>query len=61
MGIATDEDGNFYAADFVPAPTHSTIYRLDVETGSLTPLFNTGIAFVHNIAFNRERQRARHA
>jgi hypothetical protein len=51
MGIAIGEDGNFYAADFVPAPTHSTIYRLDVETGFLTPLFNTGIANVHNIAF----------
>lgn len=51
MGIAIGEDGKFYAADFVPAPTHSTIYSLDVETGFLTPLFNTGIANVHNIAF----------
>jgi DNA-binding beta-propeller fold protein YncE len=48
MGIAIDEDGNFYAADFVP---DSMIYRLDVETGSLTQLFNTGIDRVHNIAF----------
>jgi hypothetical protein len=60
MGIAIDEDGNFYAADFVPAPTHSTIYRLDVDTGFLTPLFNTGIANVHNIAFKPERQRGHH-
>jgi hypothetical protein len=51
MGIAIDEDGSFYAADFVAPPTFSTIYRVDVETGFLTPLFNTGIAFVHNIAF----------
>ena len=60
MGIAIDENGDFYAADFVPAPTHSTIYRLDVETGFLTPLFNTGIANVHNIAFKPEWQRDRH-
>jgi hypothetical protein len=57
MGIAIDEDGGFYAADFVGAPTLSTIYRVDVETGVLTPLFNTGIAFVHNIAFKPERDR----
>jgi hypothetical protein len=54
MGIAIGEDGNFYAADFVPA---SRIYGLDVETGSLTPLVNTHIANVHNIAFKPERQR----
>jgi hypothetical protein len=56
MGIAVAENGNFYVADFVPAPTDSTIYRLDVETGFLAPLFNTGIANVHNIAFIRERR-----
>ena len=60
MGIAIGENGNFYAADFVPAPTRSTIYGLNVETGFLTPLFNTGIANVHNIAFIPERQRGQH-
>jgi hypothetical protein len=60
MGIAIGEDGNFYAADFVPAPTRSTIYGLNVETGFLTPLFKTGIANVHNIAFVPERQRGQH-
>jgi hypothetical protein len=60
MGIAIGEDGNFYAADFVPAPTRSTIYGLNVETGFLTPLFKTGIANVHNIAFVPERQRGHH-
>jgi hypothetical protein len=60
MGIAIGEDGNFYAADFVPAPTDSTIYRLNVEKGSLTPLFNTRIANVHNIAFVPERQLGHH-
>ena len=57
MGIAIDEDGGFYAADFVGPPKLSTIYRVDVGTGFLTPLFNTGIAFVHNIAFKPERDR----
>lgn len=55
MGIAIDEDGRFYAADFVGSPTFSTIYRVNVGTGLLAPLFNTGIAFVHNIAFKPER------
>jgi hypothetical protein len=55
MGIAIDEDGSFYAADFVGPPTLSTIYGVNVETGFLKPLFNTGIAYVHNIAFNLER------
>jgi DNA-binding beta-propeller fold protein YncE len=57
MGIAIDKDGNFYAADFVAS---SSIYRLDVETGSLTQLFNTGITKVHNIAFKPERQHGYH-
>ena len=60
MGIAIDEDGSFYAADFVGPPTLSTIYRVDVETGFLTPLFNTGIAFVHNIAFNPNASDSHH-
>jgi hypothetical protein len=60
MGIAIGEDGSFYTADFVGPPTLSTIYRVDVETGLLTPLFNTGIAHVHNIAFNLEREGDRH-
>ena len=51
MGIAIGKDDRFYAADFVGSPAMSTIYGLDVETGILTPLFNTGIPFVHNIAF----------
>jgi hypothetical protein len=60
MGIAIDEDGSFYAADFVGPPTFSTIYRVDVETGFLTPLFNTGIAFVHNIAFKPDTSDSHH-
>jgi hypothetical protein len=60
MGIAIDEDGNFYAADFVgPLPAVSKIYGVNIETGFLTPLFSTGVAFVHNIGFNSERERQR--
>lgn len=53
MGIAFDDSGRLYAADHVDLPDGgSTIYALDPQTAVLTPLFNTGIAFVHNIAFN---------
>jgi hypothetical protein len=48
MGIAFDESGSLYAADFRPT---STIYAVDIETGILTKLF-TSFAFVHNIAFS---------
>jgi hypothetical protein len=56
MGIAIGEDGSFYAADYRPT---STIYAVDIETGFLKPLFPS-IAFVHNIAFNPERQLGHH-
>jgi hypothetical protein len=55
MGIAVGEDGGFYAADYIGPPKLSTIYAVDIETGLLTPLFNTGIAKVHNIAFKPRR------
>lgn len=48
MGLAIDSDGNFYVADFVQA---SRIYALNITTGVATPILNTGLAFVHNIAF----------
>ncbi|MBZ5697188.1 MAG: hypothetical protein LAN18_01430 [Acidobacteriia bacterium] len=48
MGLAIDSDGNFYVSDFVAS---SSIYALDVSTGVATPILNTGLAFVHNIAF----------
>jgi len=58
MGIAIGEDGSFYAADFVgPLPAVSRIYGVNIETGLLTPVVNTGIAFVHNIGFKSERER----
>jgi WD40 repeat protein len=53
MGIAFDKNGGLYAADHVDLPDGgSTIYALDPQTAEMTPLFNTGIAFIHNIAFH---------
>jgi hypothetical protein len=51
MGLAFDQKGDLYASDFIPLPTGSTIYTVDLATGQFTPLIHTGIAFVHNIAF----------
>ncbi len=48
MGLAIDSDGNFYVSDFAPV---SFIYVLNVATGVATPVLNTGLPFVHNIAF----------
>ncbi len=48
MGLAIDEDGKFYVADWV---TGSRIYTLDLATGMATPILNTGLDYVHNIAF----------
>jgi hypothetical protein len=51
MGLAFDQQGKLFASDFIPLPTGSTIYTVDLATGQFTPLIHTGIAFVHNIAF----------
>ena len=51
MGIAFDKKGKLFASDFIPLPLGSTIYSVNLETGLFTPLFKTGIAFVHNIEF----------
>lgn len=48
MGLAIDSRGTFYIADYVPA---SRVYTVDTTTGAATPILNTGLAFVHNIAF----------
>ena len=50
MGLAIDRDGNFYISDYVPQ-SGSTVYVLDVSTGVATPMLNSGLAFVHAIAF----------
>jgi DNA-binding beta-propeller fold protein YncE len=50
MGLAIDEDGKFYVADYVPG---SKIYSLDLSTGFATPILNTGRDFVHNIEFKQ--------
>lgn len=48
MGLAIDGGGKFYVADWV---TGSKIYTLDLDTGVATPILNTGLDYVHNIAF----------
>ena len=50
MGLAFDQKGNLYASDYIPQPTYSTIYSVDLTTGQFTPLIHTGIALIHNIA-----------
>jgi hypothetical protein len=51
MGLAIDSLGNFYVADFVPMPPGSRVYRVDTSSGEATPILNTGLGYVHNIAF----------
>ncbi len=48
MGLAIDSCGNFCIADFVQK---SRIYKVDTTTGVATPILNTGLDYVHNIAF----------
>lgn len=48
MGLAIDSRGTFYVADFVPG---SRVYTVDLKTGLATSTLNTGLDFVHNIAF----------
>ena len=49
MGLAIDNDGNFYVSNFLPPPSY--IYGVNVATGVATPILNTGLAMVHNMAF----------
>lgn len=50
MGLAIDEDGKFYVADYAPG---SKIYKLDSVTGKATPILMTHLDFVNNIAFKQ--------
>ncbi len=51
MGLAIDDDGTMYATNFVGCPPCSTVYTVDPTTGAMTVFFNTGLPFIHNIAF----------
>jgi outer membrane protein assembly factor BamB len=55
MGISFARDDTLYAADYVPLPVGSTIYKVNLKAGDkkgdLTSLLKTGIGLVHNIAF----------
>ena len=48
MGLAINEHGNFYVADYVQG---SRVYTLQLHTGRVTPILKTHLDFVHNIAF----------
>jgi hypothetical protein len=51
MGLAIAKDGDFFISDYWPVPPASTVYALDITTGTATPILNTGLATVHAIAF----------
>jgi hypothetical protein len=51
MGLAIDDDGNFYIAAYSSDPTVPPVYSLNVHTGEATPIVNSGYTFVHSIAF----------
>ncbi len=51
MGLAIDDDGTMYATNFVGCPPCSTVWVVNPATGAMTALFNTGVPFIHNIAF----------
>ena len=51
MGLAIAKDGDFFISDYRPVPPASTVFALDVSTGTATPILNTGLAKVHAIAF----------
>ena len=48
MGLAVDKDGQFYVADYA---RQSKIYALEPGTGMATPILETHLDFVNNIAF----------
>jgi hypothetical protein len=50
MGLAIDEDGKFYVADYT---RQSKIYSLDSVNGMTTPIMATHLDFVNNIAFKQ--------
>lgn len=51
MGLAIDDDGNFYIAAYLSDPTVPPVYSLNRHTGEATPILNSGYTFVHSIAF----------
>jgi hypothetical protein len=48
MGLAIDSRGTFYVTDWVPG---SRVYTVNIKTGLATPILNTSLNLVHNIAF----------
>jgi len=48
MGLAIGKDWSFYVSDYV---AQSKIYAVNQVTGAATPVLDTGLGFIHNIAF----------
>ncbi len=48
MGLAIGKDWTFYVSDYV---AQSKIYAVNPATGVATPVLDTGLGFIHNIAF----------
>lgn len=53
MGLAIDEHGKFYLADYVP---QSKIYKFNSGTGMATPILETHLGNVNNIAFKQTKR-----
>ncbi|MHC1766314.1 MAG: hypothetical protein AB9869_18775 [Verrucomicrobiia bacterium] len=46
MGLAIDEDGNFYVSEIVP---NSPLYAVNPDTGVATRIWDTGMNFIHGL------------
>jgi DNA-binding beta-propeller fold protein YncE len=48
MGLAIDDDGNFYVSKIIP---NSPLLRVDPQTGATTKLLDTGVDYIHGLEF----------
>jgi hypothetical protein len=51
MGLAIDDDGNFYIGVYSTDPNVPPLYSLNLRTGEATPILNSGYTYLHSIAF----------
>ena len=48
MGLAIDDDGNFYVSEIIP---NSPLYRVNPHTGATTKILHTGMDYIHGLEF----------
>ena len=48
MGLAIDDDGNFYVTEIVP---NSPLWRVDPVTGAVTAVPGVSLSFPHGLEF----------